>query len=120
MKVAFDNSFLTLVFNRKSAASIPDAAELVDDLIESLEEHKAKIIIPTPVLTEVLLKTGPSGPTYIEVLKRFSCFQVKPFDEKCAVELAETLISSIAKKRTKKQVSHAKITFDRQIVAVAK
>jgi predicted nucleic acid-binding protein len=120
VKAAFDNSFLTLTINRRSAASVPKAVELVDDLIEKLEEKKAKVIIPAPTLTEVLLKAPKSGPTYIEKLKAYSCFQIKPFDEKAAIELAEVLIASIGKKRTKKDISKAKITFDRQIVAVAK
>ena len=120
MKAAFDNSFLTLTIARKGAASVPKAIELVDDLIAKLEVKKAKIIIPTPTLTEVLLKAPKSGPNYLETLKGFACFQIKPFDEKAAVELAETLIKSAGKKRSRKDVSKAKVTFDRQIVATAK
>ncbi len=120
MKVAVDTSFLTLLFNRKGTASVPKAADLIDDLIQELEKKKAKVIIPTPTLTEVLLKAPKSGPTYIEKLKGYSCFQIKSFDEKAAVELAETLIASIGKKRTRKDVAKTKVTFDRQIVAVAR
>ena len=120
MKAAFDNTFLTLLLNKRGAASVPKGAELVDDLIQELEKKKAKIIIPAPTLTEVLLKAPKSGPTYLEKLKEYSCFQIKPFDEKSAVELAETLIASIGKKRTRKDVAKTKVTFDRQIVAVAK
>jgi len=120
VKVAFDNSFLTLALSRKGAASVPRAVELVDDLIEKLDSKKAKIIIPAPTLTELLLKAPKSGPTYIEKLKAYACFQIKPFDEKAAVELAEILIASIGRKRSRKAVSKIKVTFDRQIVAVAK
>lgn len=120
MKVAFDNSFLTLLFNKKSAASVPNAAELVDDLVTILSKDRAKIIIPAPVLTEVLIRAGKTGPRYIETLKPYACFQVRPFDEKAAVELAEVLTASIGTKRSRKDVSAAKITFDRQIVAIAR
>jgi len=120
VKAAFDSSFLTLLLNKKGASSIPRAAELVDDLIQDLEKKKAKVMIPTPTLTEVLLRIPKTGPTYIERLKGFSCFQIKPFDEKAAVELAETLLASIGKKRTRKDVTKIKVTFDRQIVAIAK
>src|SRR5438876_468088 len=68
-KVAFDNSFATLLFNKNAKVSIPGAAELVDDLIQELADQQAKVIIPTPVLSEILIKAGKSGPTYIEVLK---------------------------------------------------
>lgn len=120
MKAAFDSSFLTLLLNPKGAASVAKAPELVDDLIQELEKKKAKILIPAPTLTEVLLKAPKSGPTYLERLKEYSCFQIKPFDEKSAVELAETLIASIGKKRTRKDVVKTKVTFDRQIVAVSR
>jgi predicted nucleic acid-binding protein len=120
VKAAFDNSFLTLALAKKGPASVPKAVELVDDLIEKLEAKKAKVIIPTPTLTEVLLKAPKSGPNYLEKLKSFACFQIKPFDEKAAVELAETLLASAGRKRGKGAVSKMKVTFDRQIVAVAK
>ncbi|MGO9269740.1 MAG: PIN domain-containing protein [Terriglobia bacterium] len=118
--MAFDSSFLTLIFNRQAKASVANAAELVDDLIKFLAEETAKIIIPTPVLTEVLIKARDAGPTYLEKLKPYACFQIRPFDEKSAVELAETLVASIGKIRTKREVSQTKITLDRQIVATAK
>jgi predicted nucleic acid-binding protein len=120
VKAAFDNSFLTLTLNRTGAASVPKAVELVDDLIAELDKKKAKIIIPAPTLTEVLLKAPKSGQNYLEKIKSYSCFQIKPFDEKAAVELAETLIASIGKTRGRKTVSKMKVTFDRQIVAVAR
>lgn len=120
MKAAFDNSFLTLLFNPKAPSSVPKAAELVDDLVTELDKKKAKIIIPAPTLTELLIKIPRSGPVTIEKVKAYACFQIKPFDEKSAIELAETLIASIGKKRSKKVVAKMKITFDRQIVAVAK
>jgi predicted nucleic acid-binding protein len=120
VKAAFDNSFLTLTLNRTGAASVPKAVELVDDLIVELDKKKAKIIIPAPTLTEVLLKAPKSGQSYLEKIKSYSCFQIKPFDEKAAVELAETLIASIGKSRGRKIVSKMKVTFDRQIVAVAR
>lgn len=120
MKAAFDNSFLTLLFNPKAHSSVPKAAELVDDLVTELDQKKAKIIIPAPTLTELLIKIPKSGPITIEKVKAYSCFQIKPFDEKSAIELAETLIASIGKKRSRRTVAKMKITFDRQIVAVAK
>jgi predicted nucleic acid-binding protein len=120
LKVAFDSTFLALLFNRNSRASVANAADLVDELLDSLNTQKAKIIIPAPSLTEILLKATKSGTLYLEKLKEFSCFQIKPFDEKSAVELASIFVSSIGKRRKKKDVEKTKVTFDRQIVAIAK
>lgn len=120
MKAGFDTSFLTLVVNPKAYASVKEAAELVDDLIQDLEKRKAKIIVPAPVLAELLLKASKSGRLIIETLKSFSSFQIKPFDEKSAVEMVETIFASIGNKRGKKKVSKMKVSFDRQIVAIAK
>jgi predicted nucleic acid-binding protein len=120
VKAAFDTPFLSILLNRKSAASVKKAVELVDDLVEELDKKNTKVIIPAPTLTEVMLKAPKSAHEYIEKIKEFLCFQIKPFDEKSAVELAETLRSSIGRKRSKKEVSQMKVTFDRQIVTVAK
>jgi predicted nucleic acid-binding protein len=122
MKVAFDSSFLTLLFNPKSGASVNRAAERVEGLIEKLSDKKDKIVIPTPALAEILVGLSRTGPTYIERLKEFSCFQVRPFDERAAVEFSVVIRSRSrsGQTRTKKAVALSKIKFDQQIVAVAK
>lgn len=121
MKVAFDASFLVFLFNRKAGASAEHAADRVDGLIEELSNKKAKIIIPTPALTETLMAGKHSAQTYIEKLKRYAAFQVRAFDERAAIELAaQHNATKKSNKNRAKQTAWNKIKFDRQIVAIAK
>ncbi len=122
MKVVFDASFLAILFNPKSNASVTRAPERIDGLIESLSSKKDKIVIPTPALAEILVALAKSGPTYIEKLKQFTCFQVRAFDERAAVEFGAVMQARTKKKKqeTRKSVSQNKVKFDHQIVAIAK
>jgi hypothetical protein len=122
MKVAFDASFLTFMFNPKSNASVTKAPERIDGLIERLAHQRDKIIIPTPALAEILVSLTQSGPKYIEKLREFSCFQVRAFDERAAVEFGAVMKarSRSKLKQTRKNVVLSKVKFDHQIVAIAK
>jgi hypothetical protein len=121
VKVAFDNSFLVFLFNRRAGASIERAADRVDGLIDSLSDKKAKIIIPTPALTELLMAGKFTIQVYIEKLKTFGAFQIRAYDERAAIELAARYVATkkTNKERTK-QAPWNKVKFDRQIVAIAK
>jgi predicted nucleic acid-binding protein len=122
MRVAFDASFLVILFNPKSNASVARAPERVDGLIEKLSNNKDKIIVPTPALAEILVALSSSGPSYVEKLKRFSCFQVRAFDERAAVEFGAAIRAKSKSKRkdAKRLVAQNKVKFDHQIVAIAK
>jgi predicted nucleic acid-binding protein len=121
VKAAFDNSFLVFLFNRRAGASVERAAERVDGLIESLSNKKAKIIIPTPALTELLMAGKFSVQVYVEKLKTFGSFQIRAYDERAAIELAAQYVSTKkTNKEREKQAPWNKIKFDRQIVAIAK
>jgi predicted nucleic acid-binding protein len=122
MKVAFDASFLVFTVNPRSNSSVARAPERVDGLIERLTEKKDKIIVPTPALAEILVVLGQGGPKYIEKMREFSCFQVRAFDERAAVEFGATMRarSKGKQKQARKNAVQSKIKFDHQIVAIAK
>jgi hypothetical protein len=121
VKVAFDTSFLVFLFNRKAGGSVDRAAERVDGLIQDLSDKKAKIIIPTPALTELLMGSKHTVQIYIERLKKFAAFQIRPYDERAAIELAaQYKATQKSNKNLAKQPAWNKLKFDRQIVAVAK
>jgi hypothetical protein len=98
MKVVFDASFLAILFNPKTSASVARAPERIDGLIERLSTKKDKIVIPTPALAEILVALSQSGPRYIEKLKEFTCFQVRAFDERAAVEFGAAVQARSKKK----------------------
>jgi len=85
----------------------------VASLIEALSAEKAKVVIPTPVLAEVLTHAPDAAQTYMEQINKCACFQVRPFDDKASIELAQLLGKSVAGMRDI-------LRFDRQIVAIAK
>jgi len=131
--VVFDSSVLLLVLdpNAKppnapaSEEPLDKAAERIEYLIELLTIDKEKIVIPTPVLSEVLVHAGKAMQPYLEVLNGQDAFRIAPFDQKAAIEAA--LAMSDAIKRGGHRVdalnpdaTKTKIKFDRQIVAIAK
>lgn len=97
--------------------------EKIDHLIEDLQKSHEKIIIPTPVLAEVLVHAAHAGAEYLRRLKQSSSFRIEPFDDRAAVEVAimirEDLQADLGK-RGGLQATWAKVKFDRQIVAIAK
>jgi predicted nucleic acid-binding protein len=96
----------------------------VDYLIERLEKSRTKIVVPTPVMSEILVRAGPqASQRIVEELNRLAVFRVEPFDAMAAIEVAAMTRNSIdgtGKKRGKATGTWAKIKFDRQIVAIAK
>ncbi len=130
--VVFDNSFLTLVLHPTMKQPPRDPAtgqtvdrvqERVDLLLETLEKDRETIIIPTPVLTEFLMLIGEDGPRLLGKFDTDKNYQVEPFDQRAAIELAVMSGEIRAKgggRRGDQDETYAKITFDRQIVAIAK
>jgi len=131
--VVFDTSILLLVLDPN--AKPPDdpetrqpldkAAKRIEHLIEKLTADKERIVIPTPVLSEVLVHAGDAMQPYLDTLNGQAAFRIAPFDQKAAIEAA--LAMSDAIKRGGRRVDAAnpdatvtKIKFDRQIVAIAK
>ena len=122
VKVGIDNSYLTLLLNPQASGSVPDAATKVQTLIADLTERNCTILIPTPVLTECLVKSGGSIQDAFEKLKAYACFQIRPFDDRAAIELAVLLRgeTKMSAKEARKVATASKIQFDKQIVSVVK
>lgn len=98
--------------------------ERIEHLIQQLEKARTKVIVPTPVLSEILVRAGPAASQEIvETLNRLAVFRVEPFDARAAIEVAamtRDAIDNTGKKRGKATGPWAKIKYDRQIVAIAK
>lgn len=63
--------------------------ERVEHLISELEAGGINIMIPTPVLSEVLVRAGAKASQQIvEELNRQSVFRIEPFDIRAAIEVA--------------------------------
>jgi predicted nucleic acid-binding protein len=128
--VVFDATTLLLLLSPEVSLPIDPvtqrqvkyAKERLDFLLQELEKSRTKIIIPTPALSEVLVRAGSAGPTYLDRLGSSAAFRIVPFDQRAAVEVAIMTRAAITAgdKRGGADGTWAKIKYDRQIIAIAK
>jgi|SRR5271169_1285664 len=127
--VLFDTTFLSLLLHPGSnpplgsdGNPVKRCKDRIENLIQLLSEKKTKIIIPTPVLSEILVLSGKSGPDYLSAINDRACFEIKSFDQKAAIEAATQIREAMSggDKKAAAVGTWAKVKFDRQIVAIAK
>ncbi len=119
MLVVFDAAFLVTLLDPQVKGT-GDADTRIEWLLKSLDKEKAKIVVPTPALSEVLIGAGDAAPDYLDIINKSSRFKVVPFGERAAVEVAAALREAIgAGDKKEGGRSWAKLKFDRQIVAIA-
>jgi hypothetical protein len=97
--------------------------ERIEYLVQQLDKAKTKIIIPTPALSEALVRAGAVATQQIvEQLQKSSVFTIESFDTRAAIEVAAMSREALdsGKKRGKSTSPWAKVKYDRQIVAIAK
>jgi hypothetical protein len=106
-----------------NGVSIVKPKERIEYLVQQLDKAKTKIIIPTPALSEVLVRAGATASQQIvEHLQKYSVFRIEPFDTRAAIEVAAMTRTALdsGKKRGSSVATWAKVKYDRQIVAIAK
>lgn len=108
--------------DRTTNAPVSNFKARLDYWVEQMQEAGEKIVIPTPALSEVLVRAGPAGPQIIEEISSQSVFRIAAFDVMEAVEVAEMTRAAIGAgdKRGGVVATMAKIKYDRQIVATAR
>jgi hypothetical protein len=128
--VVFDAATLLLLLRPDAGRPLDPATgtpvERVEErmayLVQRLEKARSKILIPTPALSEVLVRAGAAGPETLERIQRSAAFRIVPFDTLAAVEVAAMTRRALdaGDKRAGGSGVWAKIKYDRQIVAIAK
>ena len=105
-----------------TGAPIQHAEARIALLVETLGNARTRIIIPTPVMSELLIYAGAGTAELVTRLTRSATFRVVPFDTRAAVELAVMTRAALEQgdKRGGVDAPWNKIKFDRQIVAIAK
>ena len=96
MTAAFDSTMLSTLLNPGGGVpSDPTTGkpvewpkERVQGLVVKLQKEGTKIVIPAPVVAEILTLIGPTNTDYLTIINRSRVFEVVPLDEKAAVELA--------------------------------
>jgi predicted nucleic acid-binding protein len=128
--VVLDSSFLLLViYDRVAVPKDPATGkpyekgrERVEYLIDTLSDAKIPILIPTPVLAEVLVRAGAATAQLLARFKQIPLLKVGNFDERAAVELAQMTGAALkaSRKKAPSDAPYQKVKLDRQIIAIAK
>jgi predicted nucleic acid-binding protein len=94
----------------------------IEHLVNELDRTNAKLIIPTPALSEALVYAGAdASQKIVDELTKWSVFQIEPFDTRAAIEVAAMARAALGRrKRGDSTATYAKLKYDRQIVAIAK
>ena len=125
MAVLFDTSILALLLrpdarpptDPATKQPVEHARRRVDYLVREISKARDKVIIPTPVLTEILYYAGNATDEVLTKLQQ-SPFMLAPFGARAAVECADAM-RRLGHKGKGKNNPQAKVKFDRQIVAIA-
>lgn len=97
---------------------ISDLQNRTEALVQYFSDDAHMILIPAPVLAEILVRYEES--THQDVLnaiKSSPALQVAPFNEICAVECARILSKAEIKQWQAAGDAKAKISVDRQVIA---
>lgn len=126
----FDSTMLLLLLDPSAKAPIDpqtgqpvaDAKDRMEALVETLQARQEAVVVPTPVLSEVLVHADDAAPSYLDILGKTSRFRIAPFDERAAIELAEMTREAYDKGglRAGTNATKARLKFDRQILAIAR
>jgi hypothetical protein len=115
MAVVFDASILIDLFNPRL---VGERKSKLDCLAKTLLREKTKILVPTPALTELMIKADKARDDYLRKLSSTATFKIEPFGERAAMECAMLLAEAFPAKQ-RRQISRGKLKFDWQIIAIA-
>ena len=106
----------------KTSRPVESAKARIELLINELSARSETIVVPTPVLSEVLVHAGNSAQDYLDILRSTHVFRIADFDQLAAIELATMTRDAILSGdlRAGTDTTRAKLKFDRQIIAIAK
>ena len=120
--IVFDANFLIYFLDPKIKDGVGSNPR-IDHLVATIQKTGERIIVPTPALSEVLVKAGDAGPKYLDIIARSRFFRVAEFGERAAVEAAALTRDAIAggdKRGVTPDADWGKVKFDRQIIAIAR
>lgn len=130
MMAVFDSTTLLYVLDPEAKAPtdpqtkqpVANAKDRVNALIETLQRTQEPVVVPTPVLSEVLVNAGSAAEDYMALLCNNSRFRVAQFGQRAAIELSMMLRRAHERGdwRAGIKVTRAEMKFDRQILAIAR
>ncbi|TAL77316.1 MAG: hypothetical protein EPN75_13235 [Beijerinckiaceae bacterium] len=128
MIAAIDNTFLTLLLNPGATprpnpltgVPVSHCRERIEALVDELSKQHGTLLVPTPVLAEVLCFSN-AVEAYFDDLKKYSAIEIAPFDGRAAYEMGRMIRDARAKgdKRSGQSGNWQHVKMDRAIVAIA-
>jgi hypothetical protein len=105
---------------QRQSRAVDRARERVEHFIAELSSGDT-VIIPTPVLAEVLVRANEGGPGLLAALGGLARMKVRPFSERAAIETAHMTREAILAGDKKGGSTEAwqKVKVDRQVIAWA-
>lgn len=129
MIVAVDTSVLVLMINPDArppldpgtSAPLSRVADRINLFLSSFAAGDT-LLVPTPVLAELLVLAGDQGPGLFASLQTLAKVKLAAFDERAAIEIAMMTREAKAAgdKRSGSEQPWQKVKFDRQIIAIAR
>lgn len=126
--VVFDTTTLSVAWvpgvpisGLKTKKPVKHAQQRLEEFIEQIAANDDVIVIPAPVLSEIIVKIPDKANELIKRIKSSPWFKVEPFDAAAALELGLRTAEAMAAgdKREGLKADWTKVKFDRQIVAIA-
>lgn len=120
--IVFDANFLIYFLDPKIKDGVGSNPR-IDHLVEAIQKSGERIIVPTPALSELLVRADGAGQQYLDIITRSKFFRVAEFGIRAAVEAAALTREAIEKgsfRGVTPEADRAKVKFDRQIVAIAR
>ena len=127
--VVLDATALLMLFYPTASPPIDESTgqpvtkckERIELLLQHLSQANIQVMVPTPVLSEVLVTTGAEKARVLNEINNTYAFRVQPFDVLAAVEVAMLTDGDLQSNRMlTRNETIAKVKYDRQIVAIAK
>jgi predicted nucleic acid-binding protein len=113
--VVFDTTYLIDLFNPKLSG---DRRAALDHLVQGLSKARVRVLIPSPCLTELLIRAGKARDQYVGRLGNASSFEIIPFDRRAATECA-LLLEEAWDRKQQSAITRTKFKYDWMIVACA-
>lgn len=118
--VVFDSAFLVAAVETEVLPPGAPNGIKFRHLLRELERQKTRILIPTPVLAEVLVKRTSERARLIQMVQRSSRLIIGEFGAAAAAVSAELMSRKWPKpKERDEQWSRHRLKFDLQILAIA-
>jgi predicted nucleic acid-binding protein len=129
LTVAIDTSVLLYILNDQTSAPIDPSTgfpvdrckERVNHLIDTLGAARETLIVPTLVLSEILVRASAAGPAYLQIIDKIKVVRLVDFNKRAAIEAA-AMMASVISSGTKPSgpEARAKLKVDTLIMAVAR